>query len=611
MEAGDNPKDISAIYDYHDSTFYTGEVDYSDWLHKPIILPPTALRGSAYNGSAYLTWTPAFAAVGYKVYYGEESGVYTQTLMSRSIGSEEFVLDGLTNGAAYYVTVTSADIDGDESDYSAEIELTVEDLAGTVGTLAFDQAYYNPATDTAIISLTDADVNQDPDAVEQVSVSVTSDADSRGISVTLTETGLDTGVFTTAASGLDVGFASVVSDQTGALIRAFDGNTVTANYDDISPRRTRSASAIADASPPVTAFAPSGEFHLDGEDQYAPATFTYSLDATDAYSGVAATEYSLNGTGFVEFSEPFAIGWPGTHTVEFRSVDAVGNWETTNTETVIVETTPPEAPDGLAGTVANFEVHLSWNPNSETDLAGYNVYRDGVQVNTTLVTSTEFTDIVADAKTYTYNITAVDWVGTESQFSLSLPVTVDISAPVISVPTSGSVFTDKTIAVRGSCQPTATAFIYVNGECRATALASSTGQFSASAVEVDDGQSSITAISVNSYGVVSPESDAVNVFVDARPEPPVGLVTAPGDTVITLSWDANTETDLSGYHVYRDGKQINNELLTGTSYTDAFLTNGKSYGYTVTAVDVHGSESQESDEVEEAPVAGAEWAVGE
>ncbi len=59
-------------------------------------------------------------------------------------------------------------------------------------------------------------------------------------------------------------------------------------------------------------------------------------------------------------------------------------------------------------------------------------------------------------------------------------------------------------------------------------------------------------------------------------------------TEIKLTWNANTESDLDHYNVYRDGAKI--AETTSTTYTDTGLTPETTYTYEVSAVDTSGNE---------------------
>jgi hypothetical protein len=108
-------------------------------------------------------------------------------------------------------------------------------------------------------------------------------------------------------------------------------------------------------------------------------------------------------------------------------------------------------------------VMLQWEPNSEPDLAGYNVLRATQpggpyhKVNPAIVTATAFTDAqTADGATYYYVLTAVDRVGNESPHSReSDGCRVDMTAPTIWASPSGShYFGPQTVALRSSEQAT-------------------------------------------------------------------------------------------------------------------------------------------------------------
>ena len=79
----------------------------------------------------------------------------------------------------------------------------------------------------------------------------------------------------------------------------------------------------------------------------------------------------------------------------------------------------------------------------------------------------------------------------------------------------------------------------------------------------------------------------------APPAAPSGLSATAGTSSITLSWTANTEPDLAGYRVLRNGVQVAS-LGKVTSYVDSGLTAGSSYSYVVRAVDTSDNVSGDS-----------------
>ncbi|MEO6434352.1 MAG: hypothetical protein ABIP55_01135, partial [Tepidisphaeraceae bacterium] len=89
-----------------------------------------------------------------------------------------------------------------------------------------------------------------------------------------------------------------------------------------------------------------------------------------------------------------------------------------------VDTTPPAAPAGLGTSASESGIVLSWNANSEGDLAGYNVYRSTsangtfTKLNGGLLSGTSFNDTTAPAGEQSfYRVTAVDLNANESTFA--------------------------------------------------------------------------------------------------------------------------------------------------------------------------------------------------
>ncbi|MCP4348624.1 MAG: hypothetical protein GY795_24345 [Desulfobacterales bacterium] len=177
----------------------------------------------------------------------------------------------------------------------------------------------------------------------------------------------------------------------------------------------------------------------------------------------------------------------------------------------------------------------------------------------------------------------------------------------ITYPNNGDSFVDTEIAVRGNTESGAFVEIFVNNVSQGTAIATSAGNFSLAGVQLSTGENSITAVATNPYGVTSPASEAVVVTLVPRPQAPVGLAATPGDTVATLIWNSSSEPDIQGYYVYRDDTRLNYNLITGTTLKDTRLTNGKTYKYTVTAVNVGEIESFQSSAIMVTPLAGTGW----
>lgn len=85
-------------------------------------------------------------------------------------------------------------------------------------------------------------------------------------------------------------------------------------------------------------------------------------------------------------------------------------------------------PANLVGNANGMDVDLSWTAPSAKGLLGYNVYRDGVKVNTSTVTGTSYTDVEPGGGTFEYYVKALYDEG-ESGASNTVEVTVILPAP--------------------------------------------------------------------------------------------------------------------------------------------------------------------------------------
>jgi hypothetical protein len=143
---------------------------------------------------------------------------------------------------------------------------------------------------------------------------------------------------------------------------------------------------------------------------------------------------------------------PGTtYFYTVGSIDRAGNGPTETTQESfstlsVADTEPPSTPSALVGTAGSEQAVLSWDANSELDLAGYNLYRrlvgeDAFSTIASRLEDTTYTDQGLSNNTeYEYQITAIDRAtpSNESASSTTIAVTPTTDAAP-TVPTGLSV----------------------------------------------------------------------------------------------------------------------------------------------------------------------------
>ena len=136
--------------------------------------------------------------------------------------------------------------------------------------------------------------------------------------------------------------------QSGALVSIASDGLHAVDYRSTDAagnvEQIRSCEVKVDATAPVTT--PSG-----ADDAWHASPVTVRLTASDALSGVALTEYRLDGGAWTAGSE-LTVTADGAHTLAYRSRDAAGNLEADKTVTVRIDAKPPvtscDAPSGWA-----------------------------------------------------------------------------------------------------------------------------------------------------------------------------------------------------------------------------------------------------------------------
>ncbi len=247
--------------------------------------------------------------------------------------------------------------------------------------------------------------------------------------------------------------------------------------------------------------------------------------------------------------------------------------------------------------------------NDYTPASGLLTFAPGESTKSFAVTLLENT---VDTLDQTFTVFLSNPQGAEllspSECGIQIKRAVFNTPPEITRPTGEDTFTDPVITVSGTAAPGLTVEIFVNGVSQGTAMTYHSGHFILPGVRLSDGGNSVVAVSSNYYGVKSPTSEPLTVVLYPRPPAPSAPLGTAGDTVATLTWTSEGETDAhEGYAIYRNGHRLNHTLITETHYKDTRLTNGKMYHYTIVSVDAYGTEGYPSTPAPVTPQAGPEW----
>ncbi|WXG39331.1 MAG: hypothetical protein WED07_00610 [Candidatus Freyarchaeum deiterrae] len=121
------------------------------------------------------------------------------------------------------------------------------------------------------------------------------------------------------------------------------------SIDDASNVNSGNITVNIDKTPPVTTASLNATPGLNG---WYTSDVDVTLHPTDSESGVAITQYSINGTtNWTNFTGPFTISNEGTTTIYYKSTDNVGNVENASSATVMVDKTPTATNINLSGTL--------------------------------------------------------------------------------------------------------------------------------------------------------------------------------------------------------------------------------------------------------------------
>ena len=432
----------------------------------------------------------------------------------------------------------------------------------------------------------------------------------------------------TASYTVDGGTEQALGKLGNIPAKFFDGSTLSPRIDGVSGYAGIFATHRNATSPVQFAFKSFSVAENAPQDTEAPAIPT-GLKATPSQNGIALdwadnTEADLagynvyrsdsaNGT-FVKLnnaplsaSEYNDTGAPVGQFSYYRvtAVDESGNESGPITDSAErpAPDTAPGAPNGLTATPSQGGISLTWDANTEGDLAGYNVYRkvdgetDFSKLNNALLTDTTYNDAEAPAgKVSYYRVTAVDAAGNESDpatDSAKRPEPPDTQAPEATI-TSGPEGTvnKKTATFEFSANEDGSTF-----ECK---LDDSSFESCASPKQytgLEDGKHAFTVRATDAAGNTSAPVSRTWTVDATAPATPTNLTAKGTIDGIALDWADNGEQDLAGYNIYRreagstEFTKLNNGLLTNSQYNDTKAPAGTTSYYRVMAVDKAGNES--------------------
>jgi chitodextrinase len=261
--------------------------------------------------------------------------------------------------------------------------------------------------------------------------------------------------------------------------------------------------------------------------------------------------------------------------------------------TTLADTTSPAVPSGLsAATISTSQINLSWSASTDSGgsgLAGYKIYRGGVQIDTTAATTYVNAGLTPNTP-FNFRVAAYDNAGNTSAQTAQVSATTlpDTTAPTVPTGLSAIAISSSQVNLAWTASSDAIGVagyrVYRNGSLLGPAATTSYSDTTTSGST----PYSYTVVAEDGAGNSSEPSSAAAVTTPdtIAPQAPPGLAaTILYPSTVSLTWNAASDTGgsgLSNYYVYRDGVLL--VIVAGTSYNDSTAT-AVTYSYTVKARD--------------------------
>lgn len=288
----------------------------------------------------------------------------------------------------------------------------------------------------------------------------------------------------------------------------------------------------------------------------------------------------------------------------------------------VIDNMPPQQISGVNAYNQGSAIMVSWNTVTESDLAGYHIYRSermnrGYQRITDELLDplqTYFADSsIRQGKNFSYKITAVDQVGNEGPQSLAAMARIQDLQPPEAVERLSVIYTGENIELSWSPVTNQNSFrSYVLLRKRLGSGNKSYARLNQGDLReanfVDRGQASKGFLEGANYEYAVLAIDSANNFSDTTkmtiqipdltaPDAPTNLKAKNHDGIrVELNWDASNSADAQTYYVYRESLPGDKEVIMELDKSvrmvrDSKVEKGQRYIYSVTTMDSLGNES--------------------
>ncbi len=563
---------------------------------------PTGLTATPGNEQISLEWNDNAETdlSGYNVYRSLTSGGTYTKLNGSLVSTSSYTDTPLYGGGTYYYKVTAVDSAIAESTFSGIANATATNVA--------------PAAPTGLVATP---------GNEQISLEWNDNAETDIGGYNVYRSSTDGGPYTKLNGSLVASSSYINTGIYGGgtyyyVVTAVDTGSLESSN---SNQSSATAGNVAPAAPTgLIATTGSEQISLDWSDNAETDLSGYNVYRSQVSGG----PYSkINGSLVLSSSYTnTGLYGGGTYYYVVTAVDTgVLESSYSNQSGATATNAAPAAPTGLIATAGSENISLDWNDNAETDIGGYNVYRsstDGgpyTKLNGSLVASSSYINTgIYGGGTYYYVVTAVDTGSLESSNSNQSSATATNAAPaaptgLTATPGSENISLDW----NNNTEPDLNGYNVYRSLVSGGPYSKINGSLVTSSNYTDTGLTGnvtyyyvITAVDLGSNESGN-SNQASATPAGVPPTAPTGLVATPGDGLVSLDWNNNTEPDLNGYNVYRSlvsggpYSKVNGTLVATSNYTDAGLTAGITYYYVVTAVDLGGYESGYSNQASATP----------